>query len=186
VRQRYIPLVIKTAFLCCFIFLVTPEIGNTVLSQSCPPIQGNGAPSAWSQNRTVHFVIGTGFDDQQKAIIRDQLSKWRNAGFANVTFVEKTDADKGPGGCCGGNPILSIHRVAPGPTRQGQLSGDSMPGGASRGDSFMLIHPDVLDYTAFTHVVSHETGHSFGLGHCDGYDRRYFDERHNEWARRAY
>jgi hypothetical protein len=135
----------------------------------CPPIMGNGKPSAWKQNSTVHFVIGFGFDDQQKAIIRDQLSKWHNAGFANVTFVEKTDADKGPGSCCGGNAILFVSRVVPSePNLQGSLEGGTFPDGQSRGTSFMNIHPDVLDYTAFTHAVSHETGHTFGLGDCIG------------------
>jgi hypothetical protein len=130
---------------------------------------GNGKPSAWKQNSTVHFVIGFGFDYQQKAIIRDQLSKWHNAGFANVTFVEKTDADKGPGSCCGGNAILFVSRVVPSePNLQGSLEGGTFPDGQSRGTSFMNIHPDVLDYTAFTHAVSHETGHTFGLGDCIG------------------
>jgi hypothetical protein len=170
VIKRHLSLFLfKTTFLCCFIFLLAPEIGNTVLSQSCPPIESNGKPAAWKQNTTVNFVIYSTFDDQQRAIIRDQLNKWRNAGFENVTFVEKTDADKGPGSCCGGNPILSIFRVAPAdPTLQGQLTGETVPGGASRGDSVMLIHPDVLDYTAFTDAVSHETGHTFGLGECRG------------------
>src|SRR5262249_49333747 len=111
-------------------------------------------------------LIDPSFSSSQKAIILDQLSKWSNAGGANITFQEKTPSTAGPGACCGGDPIYFISKETPsfGSGVQGESSGYG--GGWHTGDSFTNINPGVTDSTAFTHTVSHEFGHTFGLDDC--------------------
>jgi len=80
-------------------------------------------------------------------------------------FVEPSQA--GGGATTGGPPIVSVMRQIPdkkGATAQGETEGFSYNG--NRGDTFIDINPGVTDPTAFIHVVSHEVGHTFGLGEC--------------------
>src|SRR5258708_2476146 len=110
-------------------------------------------------------MIDPTFSAAQQQPIKDQWNSWSNTGGANVTFNFVQPSQAGPGAAGGGNAIISVMRQTPtnlGSTAQGETRGFSYNG--NRGDSFMDINPGVTDPTAFAQVMSHEIGHTFGLG----------------------
>jgi hypothetical protein len=132
-----------------------------------PPAQPEGKITAWKQGATVNVMIDPTFSPTQQQAIKDQFNKWKNAGGANVTFNFVEPSQAGGGATTGGPPIVSVMRQIPdkkGATAQGETEGFSYNG--NRGDTFIDINPGVTDPTAFIHVVSHEIGHTFGLGEC--------------------
>src|SRR5687767_13984990 len=132
-----------------------------------PPAQPEGKITAWKQGATVNVLIDPTFSPTQRQAIKDQFEKWKNAGGANVTFKFVEPSQAGGGATTGGPPIVSVMRQIPdkkGATAQGETEGFSYNG--NRGDTFIDINPGVTDPTAFIHVVSHEVGHTFGLGEC--------------------
>lgn len=129
--------------------------------------QPEGKITAWKQGATVNVMIDPTFSPTQQQAIKDQFTKWKNAGGANVTFNFVEPSQAGGGATTGGPPIVSVMRQIPdkkGATAQGETEGFSYNG--NRGDTFIDINPGVTDPTAFIHVVSHEVGHTFGLGEC--------------------
>ncbi|MBV9928671.1 MAG: hypothetical protein JOZ96_26895 [Acidobacteria bacterium] len=164
--RRFFP---TLALLAALLVALTALRGPAQTNPNCETPPGQGKVTAWKQGETVNVWIGPDFTGPQVQAIKDQLAKWRNAGGANVTFnYVSTSADAGPGSSGGGRPILFISRVTPresGAGAQGETRGFSTTYG-TRGDSFMEINPGVTDPTAFNHVVSHETGHTFGLADC--------------------
>jgi hypothetical protein len=132
-----------------------------------PPAQPEGKITAWKQGATVNVMIDPTFSPTQQQAIKDQFNKWKTAGGANVTFNFVEPSQAGGGATTGGPPIVSVMRQIPdkkGATAQGETEGFSYNG--NRGDTFIDINPGVTDPTAFIHVVSHEIGHTFGLGEC--------------------
>ena len=132
-----------------------------------PPAQPEGKITAWKYGATVNVMIDPTFSPTQQQAIKDQFNKWKNAGGANVTFNFVEPSQAGGGATTGGPPIVSVMRQIPdkkGATAQGETEGWSFNG--TRGDTFIDINPGVTDPTAFIHVVSHEIGHTFGLGEC--------------------
>lgn len=132
-----------------------------------PPPQPEGKITSWKQGATVNVMIDPTFNDTQQQAIKDQFNKWKNAGGANVTFKFVEPSQAGGGASTGGPPIVSVMRQIPdkkGATAQGETEGFSYNG--NRGDTFIDINPGVTDPTTFTHVVSHEIGHTFGLDDC--------------------
>ena len=164
-----IALILLIVLTSCLFPAMTTRLGNRASAQTtcqAPPTQGK--VTTWAQGATVNVVIDpTMSSDQQKAVLA-QLDKWSTAGGANVTFNPVAPGAAGPGAAGGGNPILFISLQVPtnfGPTAQGETRGFSN-GSGNRGDSFIDINPGVTDLTAFTHTVSHELGHTFGLDDC--------------------
>jgi hypothetical protein len=150
-----------------FPFLVADVRAQSPTPTPCatPPAQGKS--TTWKQATTVNVMIDPTFTPAQQQAIKDQLEKWKNAGGANIKFNFVEPSQAGGGATSGGPPILSIMRQTPtnlGPTAQGETRGYSYNG--NRGDSFMDINPGVTDPTAFAQVMSHEIGHTFGLGEC--------------------
>jgi hypothetical protein len=132
-----------------------------------PPAQPEGKITAWKQGATVNVMIDPTFSPTQQQAIKDQFEKWKNAGGANVTFKFVEPSQAGGGATTGGPPIVSVMRQIPdkkGATAQGETEGWAFNG--TRGDTFIDINPGVTDPTAFIHVISHEIGHTFGLGEC--------------------
>ncbi len=132
-----------------------------------PPAQPEGKITAWKQGATVNVMIDPTFSPTQQQAIKNQFEKWKNAGGANVTFKFVEPSQAGGGASTGGPPIVSVMRQIPdkkGATAQGETEGFSYNG--NRGDTFIDINPGVTDPTAFIHVISHEIGHTFGLGEC--------------------
>ena len=146
-------------------FLVTDAAAQVPCAT--PPAQPEGKTTAWKQGATVNVMIDPTFSPTQQQAIKDQFNKWKNAGGANVTFNFVEPSQAGGGATTGGPPIVSVMRQIPdkkGATAQGETEGFSYDG--NRGDTFIDINPGVTDPTAFIHVVSHEIGHTFGLGEC--------------------
>lgn len=134
-----------------------------------PPAQPEGQLTTWKQGATVNVMIDSTFSPTQQQAIKDQFNKWKNAGGANVTFNFVEPSQAGGGATTGGPPVLAVLRQVPtrlGPAAQAETRGISFNG--NRGDSTMEINPGVTDPTAFNHVLSHEIGHTFGLGDCEG------------------
>lgn len=132
-----------------------------------PPAQPEGKITTWKEGATVNVMIDPTFSPTQQQAIKDQFNKWKNAGGANVTFNFVEPSQAGGGAATGGSPIVSVMRQIPdkkGATAQGETEGFSFNGW--RGDTFIDINPGVTDPTAFIHVISHEIGHTFGLGEC--------------------
>ena len=141
------------------------DVSATEVPCETPPTQGKSTTS--KQGATVNVMIDPTFTATQQQAIKDQLNKWKNSGGANVTFNFVEPSQAGGGATTGGPPILSIMRQVPtnlGPTAQGETRGFSYNG--NRGDTFMDINPGVTEPSAFTQVMSHEIGHTFGLGEC--------------------
>ncbi len=154
---------IRFILMLCFSIVVITTLKSTILGQCSNPPQQFSLTTTWKVSAVVNVVIDPGFNSTKYATIVSQLGKWSNVGISNVTF--SVTATPGPGASSGGNPVLFISNDEPdSATAQGQTSGFSF--GACRGDSFIKIHPNISDSTAFTHVVSHELGHTFGLADC--------------------
>lgn len=152
------------------VLLTLPFLAGDAAAQvpcETPPAQPEGKITAWKQGATVNVMIDPTFSSTQQQAIKDQFNKWKNAGGANVTFNFVEPSQAGGGATTGGPPIVSVMRQIPdkkGATAQGETEGFSYNG--NRGDTFIDINPGVTDPTAFIHVVSHEVGHTFGLGEC--------------------
>ena len=152
-------------FLLTLPFLV-PDVTAQVPCAT-PPAQPEGTITTWKQGATVNVMIDPAFSPTQQQAIKDQFEKWKNAGGANITFKFVDPSQAGGGATTGGPPIVSVIRQIPdkkGATAQGETEGFSFNGW--RGDTFIDINPGVTDPTAFNHVISHEIGHTFGLGEC--------------------
>lgn len=164
-----IALILLATFTSCLLPALMTRLGSRASAQTAcetPPAQGKN--TTWAQNETVNVVIDSSFSSAEKQAILDQLDKWGKAGGANVTFNPVEPSAAGPGAAGGGNPILFVVNQVPtnfGATAQGETRGFSN-GFGNRGDSFMDINPGITDPTAFTHTVSHELGHTFGLDDC--------------------
>lgn len=152
-----------------FVFWSTNNSAQTTTTP-CQPPPGTGAYTAWKPNSTVHVAIDPTFSTTRVTVIKNQLAKWKNAGLLNITFDYPQTADLGPGAAGGSTPIWFIWKAVPphaGANAQGETTG--YPSSVlRRGDSDTYINPGVTDDIAFVHVVSHETGHTFGLGDCNG------------------
>src|SRR5919205_2834239 len=150
-----------------FVFLVQNATAQTPVPGATPPAQPEGKLATGKQGATVNVMIDPTFSPTQQQAIKDQFEKWKNAGGANVTFKYVSPSQAGGGATTGGPPIVSVNRQIPdkkGATAQGETEGFSWNGW--RGDTFIDINPGVTDPTAFIHVISHEIGHTFGLGEC--------------------
>src|SRR5215510_5419113 len=144
------------------VFLVQNASAQDPVPCATPPALGKLV--AWKQGATVNVMIDPTFSPTQQQAIKDQFAKWKNAGGANVTFNFVDPSQAGGGATTGGPPVLAVLRQVPtnyGPTAQGETRGFSYNG--NRGDSTMEINPGVTDPLAFTQVMSHEIGHTFGL-----------------------
>src|SRR3982751_5014598 len=86
----------------------TANIAQTL--PPCEPPPGQGAGAAWRQNATINVAIDPTFSPTQISTIKDQLSKWKNAGLLNITFTYPATANLGPGAVGGGNPIYFIFK----------------------------------------------------------------------------
>jgi hypothetical protein len=130
---------------------------------NCPGIMALN--TSWKPGDTITVYINRpGFDNQGLVdAIERAVRGMSGIGNSGVTFTispSNNIPSPGPG-------VWIIDRGIP--FKDGQIVQATTDGGAlggRRAFAVTLIHPDVTNSTAMEHVVSHESGHTFGLDDC--------------------
>jgi len=130
---------------------------------NCPGIMALN--TSWKPGDPITVYINRpGFDNQGLVdAIERAVSGMSGIGNSGVTFTispSNNIPNPGPG-------VWIIDRGIP--FKDGQIVQATTDGGAlggRRAFAVTLIHPDVTNSTAMEHVVSHESGHTFGLDDC--------------------
>ena len=130
---------------------------------NCPGIMA--LINSWKPGDSITVYINRpGFDNQGLVdAIERAVSGMSGIGNSGVTFTispSNNIPNPGPG-------VWIIDRGIP--FKNGQIVQATTDGGAldgRRAFAVTLIHPDVTNSTAMEHVVSHESGHTFGLDDC--------------------
>lgn len=147
---------------------------GTVESQTgCPTIpqlHGNLRAWCWPQFATVQVNIDPTFTQAEKDAIRQVLSYWNadsdfNSNCSYVYLADPTFIVPAPN-WTSGTYLLQITNLPPSnPNHCGEAGGGS--NGSNRLFSEIKVRRNCWTFIdTFMHIVSHEIGHTFGLGDC--------------------
>lgn len=154
--------------------LVTSLSSGTVESQGgCPTIpqlHGNLRAWCWPQFQTVKVNIDPTYSQAEKDAIIQVLSFWNeskdfNGNCSYVYLDEPTFIAPAPNWTPGTYRLQISNTPPTDPNACGTPSGGS--NGSSRVSSEIKIRRSCWSFIdTFMHIVSHEIGHTFGLGDC--------------------
>lgn len=139
---------------------------RSISAQTCQNPPQTLLAASFPQYSTINVYIEPTFTQSQKDSIREQLDLWSYQGLASVSFNEVFDVGSlGYPFANNANPTMEFIRSVPTPsTAQATTGGQAFNG--CRATAYITINPGVTDPTAFSHVVSHELGHTLALNDC--------------------
>jgi hypothetical protein len=148
-------------YLTATLFVLLAVFVGVAQTVPCEIPPRNPQNSAWPPGQTVNVYINpAGFTSQQIGAIQTALNNWSAGNNNAVNFNISTTP-------VSGNYSYTIRRQTPGisPGAQGETGGTGVTNGY-RLTAYSNLNPGVTDITALTQVMSHEIGHTFGLGDC--------------------
>jgi hypothetical protein len=156
---------------CLLVFAISGIFVSAQQCNVCPPQTpsqyGTPEANAWRQNSTVTVNINPYWPEAQRDCVRTAFNNWANAGNSGVTFNFTYNSTPSAN-----SNTIQVNWQTP--------SADPVTGYQPRGETFNFpradnsslsrsvinIDPRVNNCTALIDVMSHEIGHTFGLGDC--------------------
>jgi len=153
-RRLTVGLVLATA-------VITPAAADDLGCQLPPAV---GREFSWSEGAQVTVYIDPNFSGGAIAEIEAGIGAWENAGGSGVHFNFSIDYGHAH------LPHSGSMGVIPGTTSSGSAAENRLTGGGSHLDHAQMVIDTSQVFTAdlFRRISVHETGHSFGLGDCQG------------------
>lgn len=136
-------------------------------AQGCPPLAGPGSGlPVWEQDAQVTVSFDPNIPEALREAMTKAISNWSRAGGSGVTFTfqENFGLAGDPFG-----PAFGTHLgVVMGPLNTG-VAGETAPGASffdKSGRAKITVNDLITDVAVVANVMSHEMGHTFGLGDC--------------------